>query len=150
MNSPLSHRNFLESGNMAPGGPYRNTSIEHIALVDLLEEHVPRRPDGSMKVVDLMLIDIEGGEFALINAFNDGRLDAYTICQIHVEFHNPVKAGLSYVQALEQIAKFVVDKGFIPMSVETWRKDVFHRVFFVNTQSSECIAKFLCWMRKKQ
>ncbi len=44
-------------------------TIDHVPIAELFEKYVPRKEDGSLKVIDLMLMDIEGGEFEIIDAF---------------------------------------------------------------------------------
>ncbi|KAF7633597.1 Methyltransf_21 domain-containing protein, partial [Meloidogyne graminicola] len=97
------------------------------------------------KVIDLLILDIEGSEFAIFALLAE-QYDQLPviICQINVEFHHDQRLADSFLRHrfLRNFNSFIRHGIFALMKIEM--HEGLHRMFFVNYIDKICIEKFLC------
>lgn len=116
---------------------YENMEVEHVELSRFLKRHANVR-----KVVDVLLIDIEGQEFELMPLLKkNGRLERnnITVCQYNVEFHWPT--GEQAHQFAEYLVEMIHDARYLPlMSSKYWKVA---RMFVLNVEEEVCSRRYL-------
>ncbi|EGT47920.1 hypothetical protein CAEBREN_25516 [Caenorhabditis brenneri] len=89
------------------------------------------------KRIDFAWIDIEGGEFEFLDQLHND----ITICQFNIEVHMKFRKEDGAEVFSEFIFKVLENQKYIFM--KSLYTDVgVHRMFFINVQSPECLAKF--------
>uniref|UniRef100_A0A8R1I1X5 Methyltransf_21 domain-containing protein n=1 Tax=Caenorhabditis japonica TaxID=281687 RepID=A0A8R1I1X5_CAEJA len=116
---------------------YRFEDVTTIPFVYFLSDIL------KLKKIDFAWFDIEGGEFQFLDQLHrDGPLDqkGVTICQMNLEVHSkfhPPGAQVFY----DFIIRVLVEKRYV--FLQSLPTDVgVHRMFFVNVENEECVAKF--------
>ncbi|KAI1694193.1 methyltransferase fkbM domain-containing protein [Ditylenchus destructor] len=111
---------------------YMKESRYHIGIIDFLQKY------NHEEVIDLLIIDNEGGEFGIFDVLNDEYDKLPTICQMNVEIHNPPDYGISYQKFYSGFDKLVLAGRFIVLNLKA------PRLFFMNIVDEACVKKFLC------
>ncbi|KAF7633601.1 Methyltransf_21 domain-containing protein [Meloidogyne graminicola] len=100
----------------------------------------------SKPVIDLLIIDVEGSEFAIFQLLAE-QYDqlTVTICQINVEVHNDPTLANFFLRNrfLRNFNTFIRNSKFVLIRAELDR-GMYHRMFFVNYVDKICVEKFLC------
>lgn len=89
------------------------------------------------KRIDFAWIDIEGGEFEFLDQLHKD----VTICQFNIEMHMKFRPEDGAEVFHNFIFKILEDQKYIFMKSLHTEKGV-HRMFFINTEDRECLAKF--------
>uniref|UniRef100_A0AC34FKQ7 Methyltransferase FkbM domain-containing protein n=1 Tax=Panagrolaimus sp. ES5 TaxID=591445 RepID=A0AC34FKQ7_9BILA len=89
-------------------------------------------------LTDLLFMDIEGDEFALMKDMIDHPHSYPNICQINVEFHDPSKTEINVLNILDKMIKkgpyLIVKTEFV------WP---FNRMYLINIYDNVCLKKYL-------
>ncbi|KAL3105218.1 hypothetical protein niasHT_024112 [Heterodera trifolii] len=141
-----------ETANQQPviswGATITELKLEkQIGIIDFLNNHTNWHHDP----VDLLLIDIEGAEFPIIELFAY-HFERFTgsICQINIEVHDPntLIANYTHQQFFQSFDTLVRSGQFALMNTDMYTGDaplhLFLRMFFVNVVDEKCTKKFLC------
>ncbi|CAI2354718.1 unnamed protein product [Caenorhabditis sp. 36 PRJEB53466] len=94
--------------------------------------------------IDIMWIDIEGGEFEFLDYLHRGSKfdeNGITICQLNVEMHPVLREG-GYQQFMLFIETVLEQKRWMFLRPRNTGKGV-HRMFFINMEDQKCLRKFV-------
>ncbi|CAB05624.2 Methyltransferase FkbM domain-containing protein [Caenorhabditis elegans] len=90
-----------------------------------------------LKKIDFAWIDIEGGEFEFLDKFHRD----VQICQFNIEIHS--KFAPTQAQAFHDfIFRVLKEQKYVFMKTMLTDAAGVHRMFFVNVQDEECLAKY--------
>ncbi|KAI6238872.1 Methyltransf-21 domain-containing protein [Aphelenchoides fujianensis] len=118
-------------------GKYGGQTIAHEGIVEFFERHNGR------ELVDLLLMDIEGAEFGVLQKMIDEKDRLPTVCQINLELHGNGRVfGTELNEALRVVHSFLADGTFSVLNAESIRRLL--RLYLVNTKYEECVRKFFC------
>jgi hypothetical protein len=116
---------------------YETATVQHVGITNFL-----RQINGD-KLIDLLIMDIEGSEFGVLPTLIEEKHMLPTVCQLNVELHySPESYGYKSADALNGLYKFFSDGTYSIMNMEVFRRLL--RVYAVNTQDPRCIQKFFC------
>uniref|UniRef100_A0A7E4VCB9 Methyltransf_21 domain-containing protein n=1 Tax=Panagrellus redivivus TaxID=6233 RepID=A0A7E4VCB9_PANRE len=118
--------------------PYITKNVTHTSI----ESTIKKAEMGD--IVDIMLMDIEGAEFEILENFIDQSVKRTTICQMNVEMHSPwvnVVKKNNIIRTLYNLSKKREWMLFEVNPVKI-RYEVFHRSFFINVKDPYCVQKY--------
>uniref|UniRef100_A0A7E4ZRJ0 Methyltransf_21 domain-containing protein n=1 Tax=Panagrellus redivivus TaxID=6233 RepID=A0A7E4ZRJ0_PANRE len=109
------------------------TSLQNIITQAGMEDHV-----------DLMLMDIEGAEFEILERFIDNPKKHTPICQLNVEIHSPWNNGVQKDEIVQTLFKLNEKREYLLYVADgiQVKKQVFNRCFFINVKDPYCIDKY--------
>uniref|UniRef100_A0A7E4UQA3 Methyltransf_21 domain-containing protein n=1 Tax=Panagrellus redivivus TaxID=6233 RepID=A0A7E4UQA3_PANRE len=97
-----------------------------------------------MEKVDLLLIDIEGAEFDILDSFIEFPKNYSNICQFNIEIHSPWTNGVREANIIYTLSRLTRQKQYLLFNAETIQigKEVFNRCFFINVKEPYCVKKY--------
>ena len=113
---------------------YHTEILQHISLQRLLDEQ------NGNKTIDMLLMDIEGGEFGVFNHIANDIYKLPPICQINVEFHHPPKNSPTGYKIVESLFKIISHQKFLLLEA---RGTGFYRMYWINVAHPECYHRFI-------
>uniref|UniRef100_A0A914HUN7 Methyltransferase FkbM domain-containing protein n=1 Tax=Globodera rostochiensis TaxID=31243 RepID=A0A914HUN7_GLORO len=121
--------------------------LSQIGIVDFLNNHL----GGRQNLVDLLLIDIEGAEFGILEQLTD-HYDKFpvAICQLNIEVHDPTFLLEKYTHQLffHTLDRLLRQGRFALMHTDMYTGaaplHLFLRMFLVNVDQEACMRRFLC------
>ncbi|KAL3071490.1 hypothetical protein niasHT_031854 [Heterodera trifolii] len=141
-----------ETANQQPVISWEEHAIERklvtqIGIIDFMNNHTKWEHEP----VDLLLMDIEGAEFGIIELFAY-HFERFTgsICQINIEVHDPntLIANYTHQQFFQSFDTLIRSGQFALMNTDMYTASaplhLFLRLFFVNVVDEKCTKKFLC------
>uniref|UniRef100_A0A7E4UWH6 Methyltransf_21 domain-containing protein n=1 Tax=Panagrellus redivivus TaxID=6233 RepID=A0A7E4UWH6_PANRE len=96
------------------------------------------------KAVDLLLLDVEGAEFEILESFINKPENHTTICQFNVEVHSPWTNGLYKSNIIHTLYRLSKKREFMLFNVAPAQigHEVFNRCFFINVKDPYCVEKY--------
>ncbi|CAI5453049.1 unnamed protein product [Caenorhabditis angaria] len=138
----VSGKSGLKSTRIYGDKRIMETQVENVNFVEFLDKYVKR------KIVHFLWIDIEGGEFEIMEMLHKHEeidTNNITICQINFEIHQKVMKSLQ--NETEKFATFlhkiIRDEKYIIVKAFNIRHRNFVRIFLVNIEDSECRRLFI-------
>lgn len=134
----VSASNGLHQTSVRENG-YEPTSVFNVDLITFLHKYV------GITVVDLLLMDIEGGEYRVTPFFyKNGVIDlvGITVCQINIEYHMPISQYNATKATFAHIMSNMLMSDFVPIIVVPFPY-VHLYTLFVNYKNPICVEKYL-------
>ncbi|CAJ0952862.1 unnamed protein product, partial [Mesorhabditis belari] len=121
------------NGTVLVDGSYKTQTIPSITFGNYLKKI-------NRKFIDFLLIDIEGPEyFSLPQIFESEMRNEYTVCQINVELHGPLKNYGVDDKYFDKIMLASLSSSFLPLDIEM--PYIHHQVFYLNWRNRDCVQK---------
>ncbi|KAI1717523.1 ubiquitin-conjugating enzyme domain-containing protein [Ditylenchus destructor] len=112
-------------------------TVDAVGIVEFLQNHNGYDP------IDLLLVDVEGAEFEILERIADNKTRLPPICQINIEFHHPPERfNATYDQFFNSLEK-LLQSGYILLNTDIFEPVSFLRTFFVNYLDDYCLKKYL-------
>ncbi|KAI1697269.1 methyltransferase fkbM domain-containing protein [Ditylenchus destructor] len=117
---------------------YKPKSRYHMGFADFLKKY------NQGQLIDLLLMDNEGGEYGIFDVMNENHEELPIICQINVEIHIVTDFNISFDKFFASFDRFILSSKYTVLRVETGGTAHAQKVFFMNVADQACIQKFLC------
>ncbi|KAL7071729.1 hypothetical protein ACQ4LE_009319 [Meloidogyne hapla] len=122
----------------------RRRMVPQIGIIEFL-----RKKYQKTEPVDLMLIDVEGAEFGILEKFVEhSKYFPIPICQLNMEIHHPneLNSNYTYERFFHFFDRFIRFGKFALLytDIHKDKRYMFLRLFFVNVMDESCKEKFLC------
>ncbi|KAI1699891.1 glycosyl transferase family 11 domain-containing protein [Ditylenchus destructor] len=124
------------------GWAYNDQMVRYRGIVDFLNEYRP----GEM--IDLLLIDTEGGEYDILKVFAESSPALPIVCQMSLEFHfDPAhrRPGVRVDHFFDTIRRLILSKRFALMHIEESAQVPnmgLFKAFILNIKDQKCIEKY--------
>uniref|UniRef100_A0A7E4WDR8 Methyltransf_21 domain-containing protein n=1 Tax=Panagrellus redivivus TaxID=6233 RepID=A0A7E4WDR8_PANRE len=119
------------------GTAYHWSNVTHTSLQGVIKL-------ANLDKVDLMLIDVEGAEFDILDSFIEPSKNQSTICQFNVEIHSPWTNGVRGADIIHTLYRLTKKREFMLFNAEAIqiKHEVFNRCFFINIKDPYCVQKY--------
>ena len=114
---------------------YHKEILQHISLQRLLDEY------NGNKTIDLLLMDIEGGEFGVLAHIANDIYKLPPICQINVEIHDPDEYPPRGNNIMNSLFKIISHQKFLLL----YSRQVgpYYRMFWINVTDLKCYYSYI-------
>ncbi|KAI1703304.1 methyltransferase fkbM domain-containing protein [Ditylenchus destructor] len=122
---------------------YNDQLVRYRGIVDFLNEYRPG------EIIDLLLIDTEGGEYDILKVFAENSPGLPLVCQMSVELHfqnrhRPSEHRVDHF--LDTIRKLMLSRRFTLVHIEDSAQNPnlgLFKAFILNIKDPECLLKYL-------
>uniref|UniRef100_A0A7E4UT23 Methyltransf_21 domain-containing protein n=1 Tax=Panagrellus redivivus TaxID=6233 RepID=A0A7E4UT23_PANRE len=117
---------------------YKTVQTQHTSFVNVVKEAE------LTKVIDILIMDIEGAEFGILADMIEHPQKYPTICQMNAEIHNAFENGPEGYAIIDNLHKMALQSRYLLLKVTQFKysKNVFNRCFFINVKDDYCVKKY--------